>query len=317
MFGFIKMFQRFLNRLKSNKRLWFTSLFIISTIGVTVSIFALVSLTDKVSQEIYTGQTKEFMLKYKAFEKLKERELAMLSALVSNDETFMDIAQKNDTAGIAAYQERLNTKIFKQEKYLSSFKFYALQNKTETFRNSIITAIQTKNSIFGLEVLFDGIFYVYLLPVLKDDNVIGVMEFKESIYTGKEIFEVLNQEFAFLLDKKMLSLLSRQSREGVYQEVANNYLLDAKIYDNDISSYLLSLDENSLQGIARGGYVVGRDFFINGELLRDTNGVDIGMLIMGESVDTQGGFINMAKKMSNQVVTIVLGLIISLLLSLF
>lgn len=317
MFGFIKMLERLLTKIRSNKRLWFTSIFIIAILGIGLSLFMLISTTDRISNEVYVSQTKEFALRYKDLEKIKERKLQKLAAVVSYDNDLMDKIQNNDTNGIIQFENDLNTKISGQEKSFIAFKFYSTQNKTEVFRNTIISAIQTKNSIFGLEVLFDGIFYVYLLPVLKDDKVTGIIEVKESIYALKDSFDRLGQEFSFLLDTKMAALLSIQNRDGVYQDIGKNYLIDNKIYNNKTLANLASLDEQSLQKIAKGDYVVNKEFFLNGRLVRDTNGIDIGLLIFGESVNKEGGFIGMAEKMTNQVVSIALGLIVSLLLFLF
>lgn len=115
----------------------------------------------------------------------------------------------------------------------------------------------------------------------------------------------------------MIAMISQQNKDGIYQEVGKNYLINSKIYESSFVSSISSIGENALQKIANGEYVVGQEFFMNGLLLRDTNGVDIGMLILGESVEKEGGFINMANKMTNQVVSIALGLIVSLLLFMF
>ncbi len=317
MFGFIKTVQGFLSKLKKNKRWWFTSLFIIASLGVTFSVVILIITTDSVSKEVYASQTKEFLLKYKDLEKLKEKKLQNLAIIASYDDAIIDKLEKNDATGISQFESKLNTKIAQQDKNLMIFKFYSLQNKSETFRSSIISSIQTKNSIFGIEVLFDGIFYVYLHPILKNDNVVGILEIKESIYSVKESFDRTSKQFAFLLDTKMIAMISQQNKDGIYQEVGKNYLINSKIYENKLSSSIISLDENALQNIAKGEYIVGKEFFINGLLLRDTNGVDIGILILGEGVEKEGGFINMANKMTNHVIAIALGLIVSLLLFMF
>ncbi|MDD3344223.1 MAG: hypothetical protein PHR87_11700 [Sulfurospirillaceae bacterium] len=317
MFGFIKMIERFLAKIRSNKRLWFTSIFITATLGISLSIFMLISTTDRISNEVYISQTKEFNLRYKDLEKIKEKKLQNLASVLSYDNALIDKIQTNDTAGMAQIENELNAKVAGQDKGFITFKFYSTQNKTEVFRNTIVSTIQSKNNIFGLEVLLDGIFYVYLLPILKDDKVIGVIEVKESIYALKDSFDRLNQEFAFLLDSKMTALLAIQNRDGIYQDIGKNYLIDSKIYTNKTLANLTSLNDQSIQKIAQGNYVVNKDSFLNGRLVRDTNGVDIGLFIFGENVNKEGGFINMAQKMTNQVVSIALGLIVSLLLFLF
>jgi len=316
-FGFIKMIQDFLSKLKNNKRLWFTSLFLIASLGVTLSITILIITTNNVSKNVYISQAKEFELKYKDLEKLKEKKLKELATVVTYDNSIIDKIEKNDSAGISQFENELNVKIAQQDNNIMIFKFHSLQNNSETFRSSIVSTIQNKNSIFGVEVLFDGIFYVYLQPIIKNDNVIGVLEVKENIYSIKESFDRTNKPFAFLLDTKMIAMISQQNKDGVYQEIGKNYLINNKIYENNLVASIASIDENTLQNITKGEYIVNQEFFISGLLLRDTNGVDIGILILGESVEKDGGFINMANKMTNQVVSIALGLIVSLLLFMF
>jgi len=69
--------------------------------------------------------------------------------------------------------------------------------------------------------------------------------------------------------------------------------------------------------IASGDYILTKDYYLNGVVVRDTNGADIGLIVMGQNINQDGGFIDMAKNMTNQVVMIALGLIVSLLLFLF
>jgi hypothetical protein len=311
------MIQDFLSRLKNNKRLWFTSIFLIAILGVTLSITMLIISTDNVSEEVYASQAKEFTLKYKDLEKLKHKKLQKLATVVSFDASIIDKIEKNDTIGISQFESELNIKITKNDNNIIIFKFHSLQNKSEALRNSIVSTIQNKNSIFGIEVLFDGIYYVYLQPIIVNDKVIGVIEIKENLYSIKESFDRTNMQFAFLLDTKMIALISQQHKEGVYKEVGTNYLFNSKMYDSSFATTIISIDDSIFQSISKGEYIVGKEFFMNGLLLRDTNGVDIGILIFGESVTKDGGFINMAHKMSNQVISIALGLIVSLLLFMF
>lgn len=317
MFGFIKMLQRIISKLKSNKRLWFTSIFIISVSGIGLSLFMLISTTNRIAKEVYNSEVKQFDLRYKDLEKLKEKRLQKLAVLASLNHTIMEKLEKNDTNGILELENEINAKIVEKEKDLLAFKFYMTQNSAEVLRPSLVTAVQTKNVIFGVEVLPDGLFYVYLLPIEKDNKVIGVIEARESIYSLKDSFSRLNQQCVVLLDVKMLPMLSLQNRDGLYQDVGKNYLINNKAYDNATLGLITSIDDISLRKIAMGEYVVNKESFFNGMIMRDSNGVEIGLVIMGESINKEGGFINMTQKMTQQVIAIALGLIVSLLLFLF
>lgn len=317
MFGFIKMLERLISKLKSNKRLWFTSIFVVSVSGIALSIIILISTTDRITHKVYLSQAKEFTLRYKDLEKHKEKKLHQLAIVVSRENSLIDKIEKSDSDGIVKFETELNAKMLNQDKERLIFKFYTEQNKAEVLRPSIVSSMQTKNSIFGAEVLPDGIFYIYLFPLLKEDKVIGLVEVRESIYTFQESFERLHQEYAFLLDNKMLPMLSLQNRDGIYQDIGKNYLIHSKIYNSVTLGIVNSIDENSLLKITKGDYIVTKDSFLNGMTIRDINGVEIGLVIMGQSLNQEGGFVNMSQKMTHQVITIALGLIVSLLLFLF
>lgn len=317
MFGFIKMLERLISKLKSNKRLWFTSIFIISVSGIALSIIVLISTTDRITHRVYLSQAKEFTLRYKDLEKQKEKKLHQLAIVASKDNSLIEKIENSDLDGLVKFETELNTRMLNQDKERLIFKFYTEQNKAEVLRPSIVSSMQTKNNIFGAEVLADGIFYIYLFPLLKEDKVIGLVEVRESIYTFKESFERLGQEYAFLLDNKMLPMLSLQSRDGIYQDVGKNYLIHSKIYNNVTLGIVNSIDEISLVKMTQSDYIITKDSFLNGIIIRDINGVEIGLVIMGQNLNQEGSFVNMSQKMTHQVITIALGLIVSLLLFLF
>lgn len=312
MFGFIKMLNSLMTKLKQNKRLWFTTIFIIACSGIGLALLMLITTTGNISKEVYISQTKEFVDTYKDLEKLEEIKLQDISNLASYD--VAQFLETNNIQDIKKREEEINAKLTQKNRYALSVKFYSTQNNTDKFRSSVISAIETKNNIFGIEVLFDGVFYIYLLPIVKDNVVIGVIEAKESIYLVKESFERRTKEFVFLLDKKMLPFLSLKNRDGVYSDIGKNHLVNIKMHNNKIVSYINSLEDKSLESFAQENYIYDKEYFLSSYLLRDINGVGIGMLILGESIDEENGFINMAQKMANQVVMITLGLIVSLLL---
>jgi len=313
-FGFIKMFNNFMTKLKKNKRLWFTSVFIVACAGIALALMMLITTTDNISKEVYVSQTKEFVNTYRDSEKLQELKLQEISIVASYNEEVTKFLEENDLENITKIEEEINARLNQKQQNTLNVKFYSTQNTTEKLRNSVVSAIQTKNNIFGIEVLFDGIFYVYLSPIIKDDTVIGVVQIKESIYFVKNSFERQNKEFVFLLDKKMLSFLSLQNRDGIYNEVGKNHLVDNKINNNKITSHLASLEANNFQKITQEEYMTDDVYFLNGTLIRDINGVEIGVLVLGESIENEDGFTNMAQKMADQIVLITLGLIVSLLL---
>ena len=314
MFGFIKMLNNLMTKLKQNKRLWFTSIFVVACAGISLALLMLISTTDSISKEVYVSQTKNFVETYKDLVKLQEIKLHDVSLLASYDEAIIQALGNNNLESIKKIENNINAKLNQKNINTLSVAFYSTQNNTEKLRSSVVSALQTKNSIFGIEVLFDGVFYVYLLPIIKDNVVIGVVEAKDSIYSIKDSFDRRSKEFTFLLDKKMLPFLSLKNRDGIYSDIGKNHLVNIKIHNNKIVSYIANLDGKFIEDLARENYISDKEYFLNSTIIRDINGVDIGLIVLGESISQESGFINMVEKMANQVVMITLGLIVSLLL---
>ncbi|MDD3476493.1 MAG: hypothetical protein PHI38_06465 [Sulfurimonas sp.] len=317
MFGFIKTIQQFINKLKSNKRLWFTTIFIIATFGVVLSTYLLIFTTSKTSDKVYASQTRAYELHLKSLESLIETKLHQIAIALAQNNNIIDSLLLSDKTTLEQIENEFNSEIKEEERNSLLIKIHSALNQNEILRNSLMSTIQTKNNIFGPEVIYNGIFYVFLLPVIKDERVIGIIEVRQSIYALMDSFKRLQQEQIFLLDSKMLPLLSIQNREGIYFQVGKNYLVNSKIYNTTTLGYLDNIDLHSLQQIISGEYIVTKDLYLNGVVVRDTNGVDIGLILMGQSINQDGSFVDMSKNMTNQVVMIALGLIVSLLLFLF
>jgi len=303
-----------MTKLKRNKGLWFTTIFIVACTGISLALFMLISTTDSISKEVYISQTKDFVDTYKDLEKLQEIKLQEVSILASFDTTVIKAIEDNNIENITKIEKGINAKLNQKNLNTLALTFYSAQNNTEKFRSSVVSVMQTKNNVFGIEVLFDGIFYVYLSPIIKDNNVIGVVEVKESIYSIKDSFDRRDKEFTFLLDKKMLLFLSLKNRDGIYSDIGKNHLVNMKMHENKIVSYISALDSGTLENLTKENYISDKEYFLNSTIIRDINGVDIGLIVLGESISEDSGFINMVQKMANQVVMITLGLIVSLLL---
>lgn len=317
MFGFIKTLQQFIRKLKNNKRVWFTTIFIFATIGVILSTYMLILTTSKTSNKVYETQTRAYELHLKSLESLTETKLHQIALALSHNKEIITALFANDKATLEQIENEFNSEIKEEEKNSLLIKIHPTSNQNEILRSSLMSALQTKNNIFGPEVIYNGIFYIFLMPIIKDEKVIGIIEVRQSIYALMDSFNRLKQEQVFLLDSKMLPLLSIQNREGLYLQIGKNYLVNSKLYDSSTLGYLDSVDFISLQKIISGDYIVTKDLYLNGVVVRDTNGVDIGLILMGQKVSQDGSFIDMSKNMTNQVVMIALGLIVSLLLFLF
>lgn len=105
MFGFIKMLNNLMTKLKKNKRLWFTTIFIAACVGIGLALLMLISTTDSISKEVYVSQTKELTDTYKDLEKIQEIKLQEISMLVSYDKSVVKAIEDNNIESIAKIKE--------------------------------------------------------------------------------------------------------------------------------------------------------------------------------------------------------------------
>ena len=61
MFSFIKALQNFFSNLKKKKGLWFTTLTVLSIIGISVSMYLLSNMTTSIAKEVYINMSSTYI----------------------------------------------------------------------------------------------------------------------------------------------------------------------------------------------------------------------------------------------------------------
>ena len=61
MFSFIKALQNFFSNLKKKKGLWFTTLTVLSIIGISVSMYLLSNMTTSIAKEVYINMSSNYI----------------------------------------------------------------------------------------------------------------------------------------------------------------------------------------------------------------------------------------------------------------
>jgi hypothetical protein len=152
---------------------------------------------------------------------------------------------------------------------------------------------------------------------VRNGQTMGVFEVKSSTNNMYVNFLNLDQEFAFLLDKNMVTNIALDFREESYDEVADSFVFDAQMFDNQMMNELQNLTPKEFRKFIDEGYVVTGTYYIAYDKIVDLNGVNIGLVVFGERTDKEGGFINVTTKITDQVIMVALGLIVSVLLFMF
>ena len=316
MFSFIKALQNFFSNLKKKKGLWFTTLTVLSIIGISVSMYLLSNMTTSIAKEVYINMSSTYInnLEDKIEDKKNEYKRIILG-LQTND-TFKD--NLNNKLVIDSILENYNKNLSEMGFGQITLSFYSITNQINQYKNIVNTVISRKTSSFGFEVLGDGPNIVYLFPIIIDSSVVGVVEIKENIISLKNDIERSKQTiFLFLLQEKMMNNLSDDLKNRRYRLIVDGLRVEEQKYDGAFFSNVIEEGLEGFKQLKNSGYVVNKQFFKTYKEVVDINGVTVGYLLVGEKVEGTGGFVNIVDNMTKSVTMIALGLVISILLFMF
>lgn len=316
MFSFIKALQNFFSNLKKKKGLWFTTLTVLSIIGISVSMYLLSNMTTSIAKEVYINMSSTYInnLEDKIEDKKNEYKRIILG-LQTND-TFKD--NLNNKLVIDSILENYNKNLSEMGFGQITLSFYSISNQINQYKNIVNTVISRKTSSFGFEVLGDGPNIVYLFPLIIDSNVVGVVEIKENIISLKNDIERSKQTiFLFLLQEKMMNNLSDDLKNRRYRLIVDGLRVEEQKYDSSLVSNVAEGGQEEIKELKNNGYLVNDVYFKTYKEVVDVNGVTIGYIIMAEKVQGSNGFVNIVDNMTKSVTLVSLGLVISILLFMF
>lgn len=317
MFSFFKFLQNALKDLKKKKGLWFTILAVISIMGIFLCLYILTHLTENVSKDVYNNISSNYVKNYKNRVYKEEETFKKVLLTIESDAGIIDDIEKDDLTAVknklSIYNEKFNKSGFDTLK----ISFYPTLNQVNQYRNSVNSVISSKSKIFGIEVLQDGIFYVYLNPIIKDDRLIGIFEVREELHEMKAEYSRDDNIFLFLIEERMLNQLSIKARNGKYREVVDTVHVEELKYNGQFFSKIIESGKEGYKNMLEVGYSVDDTYFRAAQKVSDINGNIIGVIVIGETVEGSGAFVNIVDNMTKTVTTVALGLVISILLFMF
>ena len=316
MFSFIKALQNFFSNLKKKKGLWFTTLTVLSIIGISVSMYLLSNMTTSIAKEVYINMSSTYINNLEDKIEDKKNEYRRIILGLQTNDTFKN--NLNNKLIIDSILENYNKNLSEMGFGQITLSFYSITNQINQYKNIVNTVISRKTSSFGFEVLGDGPNIVYLFPLIIDSNVVGVVEIKENIISLKNDIERSKQTiFLFLLQEKMMNNLSDDLKNRRYRILVDGLRVEEQKYDSSLVSNVAEGGQEEIKELKNNGYLVNDVYFKTYKEVVDVNGVTIGYIIMAEKVQGSNGFVNIVDNMTKSVTLVSLGLVISILLFMF
>jgi hypothetical protein len=315
-FSFIKAIQNLLSELKKRKGLWFTTLSVLSILGISLSMYLLTSMTKGVAKEVYINMSSVYKSSLENKLEDKQKDYKKLVLGLKTNEAFRN--NLNNKLLIDNLVNNYNKSLIEAGFDSISLIFHSTVNQTSQYRNSVNTAINRKIPSFGIEILPFGPGIVYLEPIIDGDNILGVLEVRENILSLKKDVERNRQGmFLFLIQEKMMANLAVEVKGSKYRPVVDDLRVEEQRYDGAFFSNIIAEGPDTFKEFKHVGYLVNEEFFKTYKEVSDINGVIVGYIILGEKVQGSGAFVNIVDNMTKTVTTVALGLVISILLFMF
>lgn len=317
MFSFIKRLQELIEKLKKNKGLWFTTLTLSAIIGIFVFMFILLNMTNSVKDKVYISIHEDYHNSLDNILSNKKSEYYSIIQALETNEALLSALEKNNKTFLLNYSQNINEQYKRENLNSINVSFYPFADKEATLRNTISSTLRSRSQIFGLEVQQSGVFITLIQPIERNGFFYGLIEIKQSIHSIKKEFEANNNNFVFLLDKKMLSKLSLKAKSGRYKDVITDYIVYQSAYSSRFYTKITDNGEEVFKNGLKTTYDADDVYFRTYKKATDINGADIGLFVIGEGVEKNNGFVNIAESMVNSVTSVSLGLVIAILLFMF
>lgn len=317
MFSFIKRLQELMEKLKKNKGLWFTTLTLSAIIGIFVFMFILLNMTNSVKDKVYISIHEDYHNSLDNILSNKKSEYYSIIQALETNEALLSALEKNNKTFLLNYSQNINEQYKRENLNSINVSFYPFADKEATLRNTISSTLRSRSQIFGLEVQQSGVFITLIQPIERNGFFYGLIEIKQSIHSIKKEFEANNNNFVFLLDKKMLSKLSLKAKSGRYKDVITDYIVYQSAYSSRFYTKITDNGEEVFKNGLKTTYDADDVYFRTYKKATDINGADIGLFVIGEGVEKNNGFVNIAESMVNSVTSVSLGLVIAILLFMF
>ena len=317
MFSFIKFLQAFLGRLKRNKGLWFTTLTVLSALGVAVSMTVINIMTKDVAHQTFLEERHLDSNLLEGFLTSRYDSLLSIGSILA---IHPDMVKNINENAEQTMDDMLNyTKKTINEKvnlHPIDVHYYDKDFKVKNSENYDFAdlAIESQQTVSGIVVNKQGVRIIGITPVIDKNVSIGAIEVSQSVHALKDDFERMGKEFVFVLNKNQLVFLDLQHKTDEYQDINENYKVAFHQYDSQFYVNVQQLDFDNLY-ITK--YINDANYYTTYNETTDLNGNEVGLFFIGEDANKANSFVKITENMIKSVTTVALGLVISLILFMF
>ncbi|MCV6609019.1 MAG: hypothetical protein OIF32_12470 [Campylobacterales bacterium] len=315
MFSLLKKLGELIERIRKNKALWFTILSVVSILGIVISLIFINLVTSGSKEKVYKKMTVEYKNFYEASVAKRYSELLSYGSLIALNKTVVDAVKNDKMEDVKTTLDDI-TKIVNRIEGMGEYSIEVMKSDSVKVNSDEIIqlVISQKTPLTGATIERDGLFFATYVPVVSEENVIGIVKVRQRFTYIKNDFISSNKEFAFALRHEFLNGLDMEFRSVNFKKMNEFYSVREREFNNKFYTDALSYKDKVYKD---EGFIVDRDFYITSEMLTDIRGRLIGIVYIGESVDSEEGYVHIIQSVINSITMIAMGLVVSVLLFLF
>ncbi len=316
MFGMILKFQALLEKLKQNKRLWFTTLTMVSLLGIAGTLSYLNTMTSRAAKNLYAATSISYFQDIDTRLTNTFEKISILGVTLLDDQNFVAIMNSANTTAINERLSKVASQVNTIDKNMIAIDLYNKNGVKIGSSEDNVTLSPTPYDLKGLKQAIttnqfastieyqDG--KVYLAAYFPTQN--GILETKKSIDYLVEEYTQKDQIFQVLLDKDFLNMQNVQ--QFGYKKVGKSQI---SVQANTDDDFLEKIDALDFDEIIKNKYILTDENFILAKPIVDINNKRIGMILISENILKENGLPNMTHSISTGITIAAMGLVVSLL----
>ncbi len=306
MFSFIKWIASIFDKLKKNKGLWFTTITIVSLMGIFASLYFVNFLVGDVAKKTYENQKTHYISHIKNHIAIqKELVLATTSAITTNGLaiSLFKSDDENKTKKISQIQTFITQKINTATATKDYKVNFIIQDKFNSFKN-----------IDGLSVENDGLYFISKIKMSETNTSRMIVELSKNAKSMIDVYNKENLEWAYFLNDGSINKISLINKKKNFTKFFEKFYINNSIFNNAFIAHIKTLD---MKKFLKVGYAKDNAYFFVTKPIYDYAGNNIGIVVVGEHTSEKNSFVNLIKNLINSVTLVALGLIVSMILFLF
>ncbi|MGE4398969.1 MAG: hypothetical protein AB7D29_05530 [Campylobacterales bacterium] len=316
MFGMVLKFQAFMERLKKNKGMWFTTLTTVAILGIIGTLYYLNSMTTRAAKNLYEGTNASYF--YDLDSKINDstQKLEASAALLVANQAFT--AALGNAATANAQLKKVGEDLSKISKSPVVAEFYTknlvkvassadnavLNGQPYDYSKGLQKALTSNQPVSGLEYQDGQVFIRVLYPTAN-----GILEIKKSTDFLVDVYSANEKIFQVLLDKDLLDM--RKVQEYKNQKIGKSFI---SVQSKTDAYFLDKLSNIDIDKTITDKYTLTDEYFVLAKPILDPNGKRLGVVVIGEQILKENGLPKMVKSISNGLTTAALGLVVALLM---